>query len=280
MLYKIGTAMYEVAEDKNCGMFEYDLIKKECIGMQKEKLIIVNGKFESFKEQSELLRRMQNYEKKDIAFILTDLSLFEECKEIISCCSTLLHSSKREDFGKEICKNSIYSFVPDLYYDNDRKKNEMKSNIIMFGGSFGGTINDDANVRKYLLDSEGKVNERFLFFSKNGQNDLRLSYKNYLKVMDVCKYCLCVKRESFVKDMWVTPRLLDSISSHCMPLVDKNYDCHYNHPVEFICNDYDDVNKMIDYFEKNENEKNEIIEMLRKQSLERKQMFKKIINEI
>lgn len=281
MIYKIGMSKYQNGNsDKNCGLFESELIKDQLRKIKtKNKLIIINGMMDEWDKES-LDFIMNNYDKNQMIFILTDLSLLENNLDIIKKCGILLHSSKNENFGKDLCKNSFYSFVPDLYYDENRIRCNIKSNIIVFGGSFGSTILKDESITDYVCDEDGKVYDNILFMFKGYRNDYRISYDEYRKVLDLSKYILCIKRESFIQDAWVTPRLLDGLSSFCFPLVDKNYDVEYDYPKEYLCSSYVDVVNLMNYFSSHEKEMNEIIEKLRSEALKRKENFSKLIKSL
>lgn len=277
LTYKIGQNLYN-GSDKNCGMYEYELIKKELYDFDDKKLFIVNGLL-SENDKTVLKILMDKLERKDIVFILTDLSLMQNNIEIIKQCGILLHSSKNPEFGKNICERRYYSFIPDLYYDDDRQKCRFKSDIIVFGGSFGNTIINDENVSKYVM-KDGKVNDKILFMYKNGNVDYRIPYEEYKKVLDLSKYILCIKRKNFIQDDWITPRLLDGISSYCFPLVDYLYDYEYDYPLEYQCRNYDDVVRIVDYMNKHELEKEEVINTLRRKAKERKVNFTKLVNSL
>lgn len=281
MLYKIGFENYKNADDKNCGLYEFNLIKEqiEKIKFDSKHLIIVNGML-SEDECSSLKDIMKYYDKKNRIYILTDLSLVNNNLDIAKECGILLHSSKNIYFGKDMFDENYYSYIPDLYYDENRTRNYIKSDIILFGGSFGSTILNDYSVQKYIFNDDGIVNDKILFMFKGRANDYRVNYNDYKKILDLCKYILCIKREEFIDDAWVTPRLLDGISSYCLPLVDKDYDVEYNYPKEYLCKDYNDVRKLMDYFENNKLEKEEIIQNLRNEAKERKNNFLKLIESL
>lgn len=281
MLYKIGFENYKNADDKNCGLYEFNLIKEqiEKIKFDSKHLIIVNGML-SEDEDSNLKDIMKYYDKKNRIYILTDLSLANNNLDIAKECGILLHSSKNIYFGKDMFDETYYSYIPDLYYDENRTRNYIKSDIILFGGSFGSTILNDYSVQKYIFTDDGIVNDKILFMFKGRANDYRVNYNDYKKILDLCKYILCIKREEFIDDAWVTPRLLDGISSYCLPLVDKDYDVEYNYPKEYLCKDYNDVKKLMDYFENNKSEKEEIIQNLRNEAKERKNNFLKLIESL
>lgn len=275
MLYKIGIGMYK-GKDKNCGLFESDLIHNELIKIDnaKDKLFILNGKMDS-SSKIELKEKMQNYEKKNRIFILTDLALIN--KEIMIECGTLLHSSKLEYFADGWCDKSYYSYIPDLYYDNDRKRIEYKSNIIVFGGSFGGTMLSDETVKRYVFDKRRRINDNILFVHKSDSYDIRFSYEDYKNLLDMSKYILCVKRRLFKANKWVTPRLLDGISSYCFPLVDKDYDCEYDYPKSLLCNDYYDLKRIMDM---DESDKMSVLLYLRERANENKKRFSELVSSL
>ena len=92
--YKIGMDFYtsnKAVSDKNGGLFEYNVIKKELedIVISSKMLIIVNGKFSSQDEELELFSKLKNYDIK--VFIATDIIALSENINIIKSCDYLLH---------------------------------------------------------------------------------------------------------------------------------------------------------------------------------------------
>lgn len=275
MVGKVGIRQYKNStEDKNCGMFEYEILEKT-VG-NKSGIFILNG---MPKDEFEVEMFCDLADKKDCYFVLTDYSLAKPNEEIIKRCKKVFHSSLEKDFSeKRFGVEGTYSFIPNCYMNVNRySKNSFKNNMCIFGGSFGGSIVEDSNFSEvYKIAS----NHIFLLL-KNNKFDSRLNYENYLKLIQSFMYCLCLKRESYEDVRWVTPRFLDAISNFCMPIVYESYDLQdlYRYDDDMIFSNACQFESIFEKY-KDDSIRNEKIEKMIELNLPKTRMFEEITKKI
>lgn len=213
-VYKIGLELYSDI-DKNGGLYEYNLIKKEVekyIFMH-DILLIVNGK-KSKKDVDYINAIWNNY---DIhIFIITDAIALDD--ELANRCDYVLHQSIRE--LPNITKPQYYSYVPELFYNpysGNIKSFVKKADLVFFGGG----IRDNKDIFAYLEEINLPT---YLITKVDNGEDNRISYKECQNLMSECKFALVLSRHSYNDIGFVTPRFIEAINNWCVPIVLDTYD--------------------------------------------------------
>lgn len=212
-IYKIGLHLYKDI-DKNSGLHEYNLIKEEIKNLKTihNILLILNGKH-SEKDDIALENIWNNY---DIhIFIVSDEVALND--ELANKCDYVLHQSIRK--LPQINKPQMYSYVPELFYNNSSKILAFKDKISKI--FFAGGIRDNEEVFKYVEDT--KLPTKLLIKSENGL-DNRIDYKDCQYEMSKYTFALIVSRKSYQDIGFVTARFAEAINNSCIPIVLDTYD--------------------------------------------------------
>lgn len=243
-LYKIGIDNYINKDDKNGGLYEFNLIKKAS-KMYRPRfnniLLIVNGKFVDDCEEENLLNTIKNTDALKI-FIATDEICFINNNDIIRNCDVLLHQSPGNNYN-EFKAAQYYSWIPELFY----KKIDVPTsqvNKLFFGG---GTRGNEAILDSLIADIDTYT------LLKTDTKDNRIPYKDFQKLQSNFKYSFIISRPSYQSSGWVTPRFVEAISNYSFPIVHATYDKsnHYDYLYKYSChekvNSTDDVKKVMSY---------------------------------
>ena len=219
-VYKLGLKYYDILKsDKNSGLFEYEIIKKEFRGIlcKSSVLIILNGKCDE-EESKQLLNKMQKYDKK--IFVMTDSIALETCKQIINKCDLVLHQRFDGNY-EEIKAKQIYSGVPELFYKYlcgyPTRNYQDKQECVNFGGN---NLRRQDKFDAYNLSDE-IYKTRIKSYTEG--YDARISHDEYIAELADSKYSLMICREEYRNINWVTARFYESIAVGCLPLVDIDY---------------------------------------------------------
>lgn len=250
-IYKIGQHYYQNLNkvvDKNSGLFESNMIKDEFTQEEKDDrkdLAVIVGGILSFEDKEYLEEKLHNYKKK--VFIATDYSMFHSCLDLANSCDLVLHQAKVDI--PIITTKQEYGYMPELFF-KETEKPTMQHELIIFGGN---NLNRQDLINKYVLNKDGKVNERMFTLIKNydTMEDNRLEYSEYIKLLRMFRYSLIIARKEYRDLHWTTSRFVESISNWVYPIVDKDYDLsgHFLYEESFgISNrvsDYNDVMKIM-----------------------------------
>jgi len=274
-IYKIGMMKNDI--DKNGGMFEYNLIRKELSGCTDDKLILVGGN-PYIGENEVITRILEKYKNKKKIFIATDSIVFAKCMQIMNACDIVLHQTPKSI--SKIHPLQKYSYVPELFYK------EFDSQPIVSGILFGGNDTGRQDLfRKYILGHDGDLREYIMAFVKTVNeegkiSDSRIDYNDFMGFMKSYKYSLVISRKEYRELGWVTPRFMEAIGRNNVPLVDVNYD-RYGH-LKYISkvNSYIELIDLMKRFDNNPGLKNGYLEEQRKTFRQAKGKFKEIIMNI
>lgn len=219
-IYKIGLKYYgTLKSDKNSGLFEYEIIKRELRGIicQQKILVIING-LNSPEENEQVLNMMKDYDKK--IFIMSDSIALETCKEIMDNCDVVLHQRFDGNY-EEIKAKQIYSGVPELFYkyicEYPIMKYQDRFECVNFGGN---NLRRQDKFDAYNLSDE-IYKTRIKSYTEG--YDARISHDEYIAELADSKYSLMICREEYRNINWVTARFYESIAVDCLPLVDIDY---------------------------------------------------------
>lgn len=219
-VYKIGLSYYDgLKSDKNSGLFEYEIIKKELQGLVcKQKILVIINGLNSPEENEQLLKMMKDYDKK--IFIMSDSIALETCKEIMENCDVVLHQRYKGSY-EEIKTRQAYSYVPELFYkyicEYPIMEYQDKFECVNFGGN---------NLRRQDKFDAYNISDKIYstrIKSYTEGYDARVSHDEYIAELAGSKYSLMICREEYRNINWVTARFYESIAVDCLPLVDIDY---------------------------------------------------------
>lgn len=254
IVYKLGIDMYyenNQANDKNGGLYEYNLIKNKVMHLVKkysmsianDTVFFVNGSSSSA-EQKMLIDTYKNYVK---VFIATDFFAFEKNKEMIEACDIVLHQSMNGNIPIPKDKPNAFSFVPYLFfkYPSPRCVGSQNGRVI-FGGANTGR---DNKFNEYIVkDSDYKQIEAFTkIYNQDGtvKSDTRIPYDKFIKEMRDYSYALMITRMEYTLSRWFTPRFVEAVSNWVLPLVDIDYPVPYDMLIDdrMIVLRYEDISR-------------------------------------
>lgn len=211
--YKIGIKWYD-KEDKNGGLFEYNIIQKELNNIKaNDTLVIVNGKFYDDNEQDNLLKYMQSFKRR--IFIVTDIIALTDNINIIENCQYVLHQCPNNRLPISDTITQMYSWVPEIFYTYTRQEKCVKENKLIFGG---GVRDNEHKIKEYLNAVPSVA------YLKTDSTDNRLPYDKYLKELAKYKFALIIGRKKYNELGWVTPRYCEAIANDVFPICDSSYD--------------------------------------------------------
>ncbi len=296
-VYKIGESKYiESGIDKNSGLFESNLIKDKIaqaygylkinidlnINLSKEhdaitcdKLIIIGGTpthLDYF--------YLTNIKANKKIFVMTDIDTLKTCKEFIDTCDIVL--TQTTIFLEEINKPQAYSYVPELFFDENVNPNiHLKSDNVLFAGSIDGR--EDKYLNYFYDAKKCEVRDKVVIIPKiNNGVDYRLQYSEYIKLQKLFKYTLICITEECRKNGWITSRFVEAINLNVIPFVDFEYDV-MNH---FVADDsllrvknYTSLINAINIL-KELNITNSILKKYRKRFAQDNKKFIKIVKEV
>lgn len=218
-VYKVGLKYYDTLKsDKNSGLFECEIIKRELRGIicQQKILVIING-LNSPEENEQVLNMMKDYDKK--IFIMSDSIAMETCKQIMEKCDVVLH--QRFENYEEIKTRQAYSYVPELFYkyicEYPIMEYQDKFECVNFGGN---------NLRRQDKFDAYNISDKIYstrIKSYTEGYDARVNHDEYIAELAGSKYSLMICREEYRNINWVTARFYESIAVDCLPLVDTDY---------------------------------------------------------
>lgn len=229
-VYKMGMSKYKDSVDKNSGLFELEIIKKELksieyLKISKNVLIILNGVRDS--EDEQLFEKIKNA---DVSiFIMSDSIAIKTSLDIINACDYCLHQAIDYEFPEILCKQG-YSGVPELFYKYNKKEYEKQTvgyakidSRVIFGGN---DLNRQDKFELYhLYDSDNPFITSFKkVYGENNSIDDRIPYTDYIRLLSQRRYSLMICREEYRGNNWITSRFFEALAVDCLPCVDVDYD--------------------------------------------------------
>ena len=264
-VYKIGLSMYKHG-DKNSGLFEYNIIKKELsrISTDKKVLVIINGKCAS-NELEKLYELLKLYDIK--IFIASDIVAITENAPIIARCDCLLHQCPSEKIEMFNAMEQHYSWVPELFYKYCKYKTTSKYNKMIFGG---GLRDNEDKILEYLAVVPSTA------YIKTTEHDSRLEYADYLLELSKHKFALIISRKAYSDIGWVTARYAEAVANGVIPLCDKDYDkdCHF---VKVTVTSAKDLHTTFNMLLRERRFRNTLLSIMRKELHNTKNNFKQLI---
>jgi hypothetical protein len=229
MIKKIGLEYFKNNPDVNGGYHEYLLINDAIKDIKNidDVIVLINGAITD--DEHEQLSALLINDKRKKIFIATDMYCLDKCSKIASLCDYVLGQFRYLPNEYNWLKNYMYSYVPELFYDEAQNQKIDKIDNILF---FGGGLNDgrDATLAKYHVHCDMKC-----YVKQNDNTDNRIPYDQYCKDAAKYKYHLIIARDLYTKYHWVTPRYVECISMGSIPVVDTMYDAnnHFKIPTLF-----------------------------------------------
>ena len=219
-VYKIGLKYYDTLKsDKNSGLFECEMIKKELRGIicQQKILVIING-LNSPEESEQVLNKMKDYDKK--IFIMSDSIALETCKEIMENCDVVLHQRYKGKY-EEIKTRQAYSGIPELFYKYLHiRPTLLYPNRNMWVNFGGNNLRRQDKFDVYNLKDE-IYSTRIKSYTEG--YDARVSHDEYITELSQSAFSLMICREEYRNIDWVTARFYESIAVGCLPFVDVDF---------------------------------------------------------
>ena len=224
LIYKVGEANCNKVFDKNGGFYEYNLIKNEIIKLSnnglKKCFILVGGNLSDESEYDKIINLIKRKKEKGckVIFIVTDsISLKEMSIDVIKRCDLLLHQAVGFEF-KDIDIKQEYSYVPELFYV-DNKKPIVQKNMIFFGG---GSYNREDKINEYLR-KDNEMKEMTFSIVKDSLNDERIEYNSLQLLMKMFRFSLIICRKEYRENSWFTPRFIEAVNNWSLPVLDFEY---------------------------------------------------------
>ena len=224
LIYKVGEANCNKVFDKNGGFYEYNLIKNEIIKLSnnglKKCFILVGGNLSDESEYDKIINLIKRKKEKGckVIFIVTDsISLKEMSIDVIKRCDLLLHQAVGFEF-KDIDIKQEYSYIPELFYV-DNKKPIVQKNMIFFGG---GSYNREDKINEYLR-KDNEMKQGTFSIVKDSLNDERIEYNSLQLLMKMFKFSLIICRKEYRENSWFTPRFIEAVNNWSLPVLDFEY---------------------------------------------------------
>ena len=224
LIYKVGEANCNKVFDKNGGFYEYNLIKSEITKLSDNGLekcfILVGGNLSDESEYDKIINLIKRKKEKGckVIFIVTDsISLKEMSIDVIKRCDLLLHQAVGFEF-KDIDIKQEYSYVPELFYV-DNKKPIVQKNMIFFGG---GSYNREDKINEYLR-KDNEMKKMTFSIVKDSLNDERIEYNSLQLLMKMFKFSLIICRKEYRENSWFTPRFIEAVNNWSLPVLDFEY---------------------------------------------------------
>lgn len=222
-LYKMGMSYYANKEDRNSGLFEYNMITEALTHLDdnnKDAAIVVNG-IRTKKDEENIEKILKDFGK--VFFVMSDDIALKTSIDIMNKCSLVLHQGCGYNFDC-IKTKQMYSFIPELFYFYIRQGAygiipvcKMKQNLIHFGG------NNTGRQDKFDLYNIGD-SDRIFSRIKNNDVDFRLEHSRYLLELASYKYSLIIARDSYRQSNWLTSRFFEAIALSVLPVCDIDFD--------------------------------------------------------
>lgn len=224
LIYKVGEANCNKVFDKNGGFYEYNLIKSEIAKLSDNGLekcfVLVGGNLSDESEYDKIINLIKRKKEKGckVIFIVTDsISLKEMSIDVIKRCDLLLHQAVGFEF-KDIDIKQEYSYIPELFYV-DNKKPIVQKNMIFFGG---GSYNREDKINEYLR-KDNEMKQGTFSIVKDSLNDERIEYNSLQLLMKMFKFSLIICRKEYRENSWFTPRFIEAVNNWSLPVLDFEY---------------------------------------------------------
>lgn len=277
LIYKVGEENCNKVFDKNGGFYEYNLIKSEIAKLSDNGLrkcfVLVGGNLSDESEYEKIISLIKRKKEKGckVIFIVTDsISLKEMSIDVIKRCDLLLHQAVGFEF-KDIDIKQEYSYVPELFYV-DNKKPIVQKNMIFFGG---GSYNREDKINEYLR-KDNEMKKMTFSIVKDSLNDERIEYNSLQLLMKMFKFSLIICRKEYRENSWFTPRFVEAINNWSFPIVDIDFNKNrlYN---SYDVSSYEEMIKFIDNMDESKRE-DKIIELKKEIKSNREKFAKNIID--
>lgn len=277
LIYKVGEANCNKVFDKNGGFYEYNLIKSEITKLLDNGLekcfVLVGGNLSDESEYEKIISLIKRKKEKGckVIFIVTDsISLKEMSIDVIKRCDLLLHQAVGFEF-KDIDIKQEYSYIPELFYV-DNKKPIVQKNMIFFGG---GSYNREDKINEYLR-KDNEMKQGTFSIVKDSLNDERIEYNSLQLLMKMFKFSLIICRKEYRENSWFTPRFVEAINNWSFPIVDIDFNKNrlYN---SYDVSSYEEMIKFIDNMDESKRE-DKIIELKKEIKSNREKFAKNIID--
>ena len=274
-VYKIGLGRY-IGSDRNSGLYEYKLIKKELSKIDcDDVIIVVNGMPSEYdKEYISCLSK-----KIKVIFVATDEIAFTSNAFAIDRADLVLHQSTSKI--SSISKRQKYSFVPELFLKDDITKKQNQLQMVMFAGANSGR-EEEFEKYKIARSNDNVIVSICKEYNADGSvlYDDRVDYESYCSMLSFFKYSLVICRKSYNKVGWITSRMIEAFSYFNLPLLDNNVDkngyLEYIGNIPMVSNYYD----LVDIVKHtNEKDREGIILNAYEEIKKVKHNFRKIIEE-
>lgn len=277
LIYKVGEANCNKVFDKNGGFYEYNLIKSEIAKLSDNGLrkcfVLVGGNLSDESEYEKIISLIKRKKEKGckVIFIVTDsISLKEMSIDVIKRCDLLLHQAVGFEF-KDIDIKQEYSYIPELFYV-DNKKPIVQKNMIFFGG---GSYNREDKINEYLR-KDNEMKQGTFSIVNDSLNDERIEYNSLQLLMKMFKFSLIICRKEYRENSWFTPRFVEAINNWSFPIVDIDFNKNrlYN---SYDVSSYEEMIKFIDNMDESKRE-DKIIELKKEIKSNREKFAKNIID--
>lgn len=277
LIYKVGEENCNKVFDKNGGFYEYNLIKSEIAKLSDNGLrkcfVLVGGNLSDESEYEKIISLIKRKKDKGykVIFIATDsISLKEMSVDVIKRCDLLLHQAVGFVFDN-IDIEQKYSYVPELFYV-DNKKPIVQKNMIFFGG---GSYNREDKINEYLR-KDNEMKQGTFSIIKDSLNDERIDYSSLQLLMKMFKFSLIICRKEYRDNSWFTPRFVEAINNWSFPVVDIDFNKNrlYN---SYEVASYDEMTEFIDNMDESKRE-DKIIELKKEIKSNREKFAKNIID--
>lgn len=223
---------YKNQKDKNSGLYEYNLILKELVKIdrlvKKGTLIVLGGAMEDGeKAKVEIMIDECHLRNAKAVYIITD-SVSLKDRDFINEFDVVLHQAWNQNI-KEIKVKQAYSYVPELFFTGEVENEKYKHDLLLFCGN---DTNRQDKIKDYIRDENGCKPNTFSLVKYADGNDERIEHDGYLKLLKRFKYNLMICRKEYRELNWITARLVESIDNWCLPVFDFEYDknCAYRIP--------------------------------------------------
>lgn len=163
-----------------------------------------------------------------IVFVLTDYNFVEDNMQMIEQSDFILHQATAPRYKSVLFdKPAAYSYIPELFYDATIPESKVKMDLCFFGGNWKGREDE---FTRFLVSHGGKTfrDEFAVFYKLDEQQDFRIAYKEYRKMMSLFKFAFVSGRTAGKEIGWVTPRYVEAVNAGCVPIVIDDYD-EYRH---------------------------------------------------
>lgn len=233
--FKFGIDKYlnNFESDKNSGLYEYHLIRKELekidFEVKEGTLVVLNGLM-SNKEMEFIENKIDAAHLKGAKtiYIVTDEIAFTNI-DLMNKFDLVLHQAWKYNFDCIKCEQK-YSYVPELFFTDKIDIPMFQHNLVLFCGN---SKDREDKIKMYLRNN--CCNAGTFSLIKNEEKDERVEHSEYIKLQKMFKYSLMICRESYRECGWITARLIEAIDNWSLPVFDIDYDINKAYKIEDVC---------------------------------------------